>query len=47
MLGFSDPFISLSLVDIAGRTIKNEGYETNVQKRTLNPVWKQQFTFGI
>ncbi len=44
--GTSDPFIQLSLFDIAGREIKNEKYETTVKKKTLNPSWKQQFTFG-
>jgi hypothetical protein len=44
--GTSDPFIAAQLVNIAGREIKNEKFNTNVMKKTLSPKWEQRFAFG-
>jgi len=43
----SEPFIVLSLRDIAGREIKNESFSTKrVEKATFEPSWNEEFQFG-
>ncbi|CAM9745275.1 unnamed protein product, partial [Choristocarpus tenellus] len=45
--GLSNPFVEISLVDLAGRPIQNEGIRnTSVVKGTVKPVWNYKTTFG-
>jgi hypothetical protein len=45
--GSSNPYLVVSLLDIANRPIKNEKQNTAVRERTLNPKYEQKLTLGM
>lgn len=44
--GTSDPYVVLTLVDIAGREIKGEKQKTEKINKTLNPRWNATLVLG-
>jgi hypothetical protein len=44
--GTSDPFLSLTLVDLGGREIKAESFKTTQKNGTIAPSWVEKFVFG-
>jgi Ca2+-dependent lipid-binding protein len=45
--GFSDPYVTMTLLDSKGNVIPEAGtFKTKVIKKTLAPVWGESFTIG-
>lgn len=45
--GFSDPFVTMTLLDSRGNTIAAAGtFKTKVLKKTLTPQWNEEFVIG-
>lgn len=44
--GTSDPYVTLSLLDLGGRPVKGESFKTAQKSGTLTPVWNDKFSFG-
>lgn len=44
--GDSDPNLAIYLADLGNREIKTESFKTRPQAKTLNPKWRETFTFG-
>eukprot|EP00981_Chlorochromonas_danica_P000154 scaffold46_cov196-Ochromonas_danica.AAC.4 len=44
--GTSDPFVQLTLLDIAGRENKNETFRTKPKPGTLTPMFQEKFEIG-
>lgn len=45
--GRSNPFATICLQDIAGRSIKNENTTTPNKTKTLEPRWDTRVNFGM
>jgi Ca2+-dependent lipid-binding protein len=44
--GTSDPYVVLTLVDLAGREVKGEKQKTEKITKTLNPKWNATLVLG-
>ena len=44
--GDSDPNLQIFLADLGAREIKTESFRTRPQTKTLDPKWRETFTFG-
>lgn len=45
--GFSDPFVTMTLLDSRGNVIAAAGtFKTKVLKKTLAPQWNEEFVIG-
>lgn len=43
----SDPYAVIGLRDVAGREIKTETFNVKQKHKTVNPVWNEEFVFGL
>lgn len=45
--GFSDPYVTMTLLDSRGATLAAGGsFKTKTQKKTLSPKWYEEFVIG-